>query len=95
MLHGLEPYLFMQYHRTREYHRHNYEYSIHSLYQVLRAAGFSGTLWAEDTFEDGRPATVQRLINAGFDIQHTGDNLFALCIKYGPVSDRFPAAVYV
>lgn len=95
LMHGLEPYLFMQYHRTREYHRHNYEYSIHTLFQVLKAAGFSGSLWTEDTFEDGRPSTVEALIRAGFAIQHTGDNLFALCQKNGPVVDRFPAAIYV
>lgn len=95
MLLGLEPYLFMQYHRTREYHRHNYEYSIHTLFQVLKAAGFSGKLWTEDTFEDGRPSTVEALRRAGFTVQHTGDNIFALCRKDGPVIDRFPAAIYV
>lgn len=95
MLLGLEPYLFMQYHRTREYHRHNYEYSIHTLFQVLKAAGFSGSLWTEDTFEDGRPSTVEALHRAGFAVQHTGDNIFALCHKDGPVTDRYPAAIYV
>jgi len=95
MLLGLEPYLFMQYHKTREYHRHNYEYTVHSLYQVLKASGFHGLIWTEDTFEDGRPSTMRRLVNAGFDIQHTGDNIFALCYKFGPVNDRFPAAIYV
>jgi SAM-dependent methyltransferase len=95
MLLGLEPYLFMQYHRTREYHRHNYEYSIHTLYQVLKAAGFTGKLWTEDTFEDGRPSTIDRLTRAGFTIQHTGDNIIALCEKEGPVLDRYPVAIYV
>lgn len=95
MLNGIEPYLFMQYSRTHEYHRHNYEYSIHTLYKVLKAAGFTGKLWTEDTFEDGRPSTVERLRRVGFDIQHTGDNIIALCVKDGPVVDRHPGAIYV
>ena len=95
MLNGMEPYFFMQYHTTREYHRHNYEYSIHTLYQVLQSAGFRGSLWTEDTFEDGFPSTVDRLISAGFPVQHTGDNIFAVVRKDSGVLDRFPAAIYV
>lgn len=95
MLNGLEPHFFMQYHKSREYHRHNYEYSIHSLFQVLQAAGFKGQLWTEDTFEDGRQSTVDRLSKAGFTIEHTGDNIFALCSKVGPVIDRHPGVIYV
>jgi len=95
MLQGYEPHFYMHYHRTREYHRHNYEYSIHTLYSVLKAAGFLGTIWTEDTFEDGLPSTIDRLNKAGFNIQHTGDNIMALCIKGGPVVDRHPKKIYV
>jgi SAM-dependent methyltransferase len=56
---GGEPYFYMQYHRSREYHRHNYEYSVPSLTKLLKAAGLRGDIWTEDLFEDGMPDVVE------------------------------------
>lgn len=94
MMQGIEPYFFMQYSKDRAYHRHNYEYSAKSLAVVLRAAGFGGLVWTEDTFEDPAPAVVDRLRAAGFDIRDVGDNILSLSIKIGPISDRHPGFLY-
>jgi ubiquinone/menaquinone biosynthesis C-methylase UbiE len=94
MLMGLEPYFYMQYRQDRSYHRHNYEYSVHSLSQVLKAAGFDGSIWTEDNFEDPTPAVPDRLRAAGFNIQHIGDNIMTVARKIGPVIDRHPAIIY-
>ena len=94
MVYGLAPHFYMQYHPTREYHRHNYEYSIHTLMQVLRAAGFDGKIWTEDNFEDGLEEVPRRLRSAGFDINHIGDNIMTVAQKVSGVVDRYPTAIY-
>jgi ubiquinone/menaquinone biosynthesis C-methylase UbiE len=95
MLAGIEPYFYMQYHKSGEYHRHNYEYSVHTLVRVLKAAGFDGSIWTEDTFENGIPSIVDKLKSAGFDISNVGDNIMTVSKKQGPVADRYPACIYV
>jgi SAM-dependent methyltransferase len=95
MLQGYEPYFFMQYHKTGEYHRHNYEYSVHSAYALLRAAGFDPYVWTEDLFEDGFTHDIEKLRSAGYKIEHIGDNIIALATKISGVVERFPRVVYV
>lgn len=95
MLSGLEPYFFMHYHRSREYHRHNYEYSVTSLIKVLKSAGFTPKVWTEDLFEDGLTQAVNALRDAGFEIEDVGDNILALAKKTSPVIDRYPLGLYV
>lgn len=94
MLIGIEPYFYMQYRHAREYHRHNYEYSIHSLVAVLKAAGFDGNTWTEDSFEEPNHSDVDRLKAMGYPMHHVGDNIFAVTRKTGPVIDRHPAVIY-
>ena len=95
MLSGIEPYFFMHYHRSREYHRHNYEYSVTSLIKVLKSAGFTPKVWTEDLFEDGLTQAVNALRDAGFEIEDVGDNIIALAKKTSPVIDRYPLGLYV
>lgn len=95
MVSGVEPYFYMQYHTDRSPYRHNYEYSIHSLMKVVKAAGFDGKIWTEDCFEDPMPNVVYKLKSAGFNIFHTGDNIISLSKKVSDVVDRYPKAIYV
>ena len=94
MVAGIEPYFYMQYNKDRSYHRHNYEYSIHSLMQVVKAAGFDGSIWTEDNFEDSMPTVPDRLRKAGFNINHIGDNIITVARKVSGVVDRFPSTMY-
>jgi SAM-dependent methyltransferase len=94
MVTGIEPYFYMQYRKDRSFYRHNYEYSIHSLMKVLKAAGFDGTIWTEDNFEDSMPSVVERLSQAGFNITHTGDNIISVAKRVSNVVERYPAAIY-
>jgi 2-polyprenyl-3-methyl-5-hydroxy-6-metoxy-1,4-benzoquinol methylase len=95
MVNGIEPYFYMQYHKSREYHRHNYEYSARSLEKLLMYAGFTSDVWTEDLFEEGMPDVVKRLRAAGFMIRNVGDNLIAVGTKTSPVIDRWPHGFYV
>lgn len=95
MLAGVEPYFYMQYHRSREYHRHNYEYSARSLRKMLECASYEGEIWTEDLFEDGLPETVQKLRDAGFAIENVGDNIIAVVEKYSNIIVRHPDGFYV
>lgn len=94
ILHGIEPYFYMQYRPTRNYYRHNYEYSIHSLVAVLKGAGFDGSAWTEDSFEEPNYTDVNKLKAIGYPMHHVGDNIFAVSRKIGPVVDRHPAVIY-
>ncbi len=94
MLMGIEPYFYMQYRPTRNYYRHNYEYSIHSLVAVVKAAGFDGKAWTEDSFEEPNHKDVNKLKAVGYQMHHVGDNIFTVARKIGPVIDRHPAVIY-
>lgn len=95
MLDGYEPYFFMQYHKNREYHRHNYEYSVRQLWSVLKCAGFDPTVWTEDLFEDGLVHAVEALRYAGFKVEHVGDNIISIATKVSEVVERHPHGLYV
>lgn len=94
MLRGVEPYFYMQYRPYRDPWRHNYEYSIHSLVAVLKAAGFDGNAWTEDSFEEPNYTDVNKLKSIGYEMHHVGDNIFTVARKIGPVQDRYPSAIY-
>ncbi len=97
ILRGHEPYFYMQYHKDRSPYRHNYEYSKYTLEKVLKAAGFSGKVWTESTFEDPVLEDLERLNRAdyGLDLKELGDNLFAVMRKKSKVKDRYPSSLYV
>jgi ubiquinone/menaquinone biosynthesis C-methylase UbiE len=94
MLAGIEPYFYMQYNKDRSLYRHNYEYSIHSLTRLLKAAGFDGSAWTEDTFEDPILKDVHRLQSIGYPMQHVGDNIFSVSRKISPPSGEYPDWIY-
>lgn len=94
ILSGIEPHFYMQYSPDGEYHRHNYEYSIHSVVTVLKAAGFDGSAWTEDNFENSHNEIVTKLHAAGIKVSHTGDNIMTVAKKIGPVVDRYPSVIY-
>lgn len=94
MLSGLEPYFYMQYRKDRSLYRHNYEYSIYSLMQVVKAAGFDGKIWTEDCFQEPIYEHIDRLKHAGYNLQHYGDNIFTVAHKVSNVVERYPEMVY-
>lgn len=94
ILAGRDPYFYMQYQPGASYHRHNYEYSVWSLRLLLEAAGFAGDIWTEDTWEDPATDTLNTLAAAGYKLTDTGDNIFALVTKTGPVTNRYPSPIY-
>jgi ubiquinone/menaquinone biosynthesis C-methylase UbiE len=94
MLSGHEPYFYMQYQKDRSPYRHNYEYSVHSLRQVLKASGLESEVWTENSFEDPWPHDVPKLRAIGYNMKNLGDNLFAVGKKVGPVLERYPSRVY-
>jgi ubiquinone/menaquinone biosynthesis C-methylase UbiE len=94
ILRGLEPYFYMQYRHKPKLYRHNYEYSPHSITQVLKAGGFDGSVWTEDSFEDGTLDDVEKLRKIGYPMSNIGDNIFAVAKKVNGVINRHPAAIY-
>lgn len=95
MMNGYAPYFYMQYHRTREYNRHNYEYGLRELHDVLKSAGFIGTIQTEDLFDDPVPSVIEKLHAGGFYVGNYGDNLVAVVRKTFDVINRYPASIYV
>jgi SAM-dependent methyltransferase len=94
ILRGIEPYFYMQYRHKPSLYRHNYEYSVYSLTNVLQSAGFDGKVWTEDSFEDPILDDVEKLRDLGYSLSHIGDNIFVVARKIGPVVDRHPAVIY-
>ena len=94
ILRGIEPYFYMQYRHDRSPYRHNYEYSIHSAMQVVKAAGFDGTIWTEDCFEEPNYTDIHKLQAIGYQLNHLGDNIFTIAHKKSGVIDRYPKVIY-
>ena len=94
MLRGIEPYFYMQYRHNRSLYRPNYEYSIHTLISVLKAAGFDGKMWTEDCFEEPNYTDIHKLNAAGYQLSHLGDIIFTVAVKQSGVVDRYPKAIY-
>lgn len=94
ILRGLDPYFYMQYRHKPSLYRHNYEYSVYSLTQVVKGAGFNGKVWTEDSFEEPLLKDVDKLRELGYPLHHVGDNIFVVARKIGPVVDRHPAVIY-
>lgn len=94
MLRGEDPYFYMQYRKAGTLDRHNYEYSLRTISQVLKASGFEGKGWTEDTFGQPELGQINKLISSGFNIEHYGDNIFCVAKKIGPVVDRHPRVIY-
>ena len=95
MLENREPYFYMQYRHSGSTDRHNYEYSLGTLSMVLKAAGFSGRGWTEDTFAPGVSEPVAKLRSLGYPLPHVGDNIFSVSKKVGPVIERYPSVIYI
>jgi ubiquinone/menaquinone biosynthesis C-methylase UbiE len=94
ILRGIEPYFYMQYRHKPALYRHNYEYTVHSAMALIQGAGFDGQIWTEDSFEEPNTPEMNRLEKAGYLMKHTGDNIFVLAKKVGPVVNRHPSQVY-
>jgi ubiquinone/menaquinone biosynthesis C-methylase UbiE len=94
ILRGIEPYFYMQYRHKPKLYRHNYEYSCSTLRQVLKFAGFSGTVWTEDSFEDPTMEDVDRLKAIGYPMTDVGDNIFAVVKRTKDVLNRYPPQIY-
>jgi len=84
----------MQYRHKPALYRHNYEYTVHSAMALVQGAGFDGQIWTEDSFEEPNTPEMKRLEEAGYTMNHTGDNIFVLAKKIGPVVNRHPSQVY-
>jgi 2-polyprenyl-3-methyl-5-hydroxy-6-metoxy-1,4-benzoquinol methylase len=94
ILRGLEPYFYMQYRHSPELYRHNYEYSPYAITQVLKAGGFDGSVWTEDSFEDGVTEDIEKLRSVGYNMSNLGDNIFVVAKKVNTVINRYPAVIY-
>jgi 2-polyprenyl-3-methyl-5-hydroxy-6-metoxy-1,4-benzoquinol methylase len=94
ILKGYEPYFYMQYRKAGTLDRHNYEYSVHSVTQIMKASGFTGSIWAEDNFMEQSLQDIEVLHKIGHPMNHIGDNIFSVGRKIGPVVDRYPPAIY-
>jgi SAM-dependent methyltransferase len=94
ILRGFDPYFYMQYRHSPKLYRHNYEYSPFSITSVLKAGGFNGSVWTENSFEHGTAEDVKKLKSVGYSMNHIGDNIFSVSKKTGPVVDRYPKTIY-
>jgi SAM-dependent methyltransferase len=94
ILRGLEPYFYMQYRHSPKLYRHNYEYSPYAITQVLKAGGFDGSVWTEDSFEDGTTDDIEKLKSVGYTMNNLGDNIFVVAKKVNTVINRHPAVIY-
>jgi SAM-dependent methyltransferase len=96
ILQGYRPHFYMQYEKSRSPYRHNFEYDIHAVRQLLEAAGFRiDQMHTADVFEDPVPEALDLLRRNQLSVDHRGDDIFILATKAGPVVDRWPYGMYV
>ena len=86
----------MQYHKTRDLYRHNYEYDIHALIALIHAAGFElSCLETHDVFQPTIPEAIALLNEHPFEKAYRGDCIFLVAHKVSAVKNRWPEEVYV
>ncbi len=96
ILHGYRPHFFMQYMKNRSPYRHNFEYDVHALLALTRAAGFECTsLETVDTFGKSSEEALEFLRKNDLSTANRGDNIFFIGKKSGPVIERWPPELYV
>jgi SAM-dependent methyltransferase len=96
ILQGYRPHFFMQYEKSRSPYRHNFEYDVHAVAQLVGAAGFHvDRLYTLDVFEAPLPEALEFLRRNHLPTDHRGDGIFMLATKTGPVTDRWPYGMYV
>jgi hypothetical protein len=94
--HGCRPHFFMCYTKDRSPYRHNFEYDVHVLVQLLTGAGFRiEHLATHDVFEPTQPEAVAFIAEHGLPSDHRGDCIFVMARRTGAVTDRWPAEMYV
>lgn len=91
LIHHESPYLYGLYIRQGDTDRHNREYTVREVGQLVTAAGFrverlEGV--AAYPAHDGLPTIP------GVDPRDRGDTTFCLARKEGPVVDRYPSWLY-
>ncbi|MBB5374317.1 class I SAM-dependent methyltransferase [Acidocella aromatica] len=96
MLNGWRPHFHMQYYRNRSPYRHNFEYDVHALVALVKAAGFEVEhVASHDVFEAPMPDIVEMLNRQEFPTDFRGDCLFLMARKTCAIRDRWPAEMYV
>lgn len=93
---GWRPHFYMQYTRDRSPYRHNFEYDIHALVLLLKAAGFTiEHLETQDVFEPTLPEAADFITRNQLPAEFRGDDIFVLARRSGNVRDRWPDGMYV
>lgn len=91
LIHYRSPYLFGIYTRTGSTDRHNREYTVEEIRQMVTAAGFKvERIEGINVYEASE--SVEPV--GGIPSQNRGDTTFCLCRKDGPVRDRYPSWLY-
>lgn len=85
------PYLFGIFMANQSTDRHNREYTVEEVHQLLVAAGFR-IEWIKALSVYPESATLQPI--PGVPTENRGDTTFCLCRKEGPVRDRYPEWLY-
>jgi SAM-dependent methyltransferase len=96
ILQGYRPHFYMQYEKSRSPYRHNFEYDVHAVRQLVEAAGFRvDLLYTRDVFEEPIPEALDFLERNHMPTDNRGDGIFLLATRTGPVVDRWPYGMYV
>ena len=85
----------MQYNRERNLYRHNFEYDVHGITELVLAAGFQPELVKTlDCFAPPVPEALSILEEVGMPLKDRGDNIFILATRVSGVVNRYPEGIY-
>jgi SAM-dependent methyltransferase len=95
ILNGYRPHFFMQYNKERMLYKHNFEYDVAALRNLLESGGFGiERIETLDCFAPPEPEALAALAKLGMPTTDRGDNIFALAVKNSGVINRYPKTVY-
>lgn len=93
---GYRPHFFMQYEKSRSPYRHNIEYDVHLLAELVSDAGFEIIrLFTKDVFRQPTASQLSSLNRHGVSAENRGDDIFVLATKRRGVQNRWPSSLYV
>lgn len=93
---GIRPHFYMQYRKDRSPYRHNIEYDVSTVLDLLKAAGFDlKFIGTDDVFEEPSTEGVALIKRANLPEEYRGDDIFAVAVKTRQFNDRWPSGIYI
>ena len=96
ILKGYSPGFFMKYERNSSPYKHNFEYSVYELVDLVTSSGYEIlSCTTEDLFSQSSKYALDLLAKNNLPLSNRGDDIVLIAKKSSGVVNRYPNSVYI